>query len=410
MESDVPPPLPPFPPQLKAWKRKSVQLAQEAELKKSANSRLDPRKNFRRKLSTTSSVYFEVGSLSDISKACEDESNAENVGAEANSDGEVSPMRGRKFSNVYLDIDAIAALRSESGCRSPDLTPPEPPPRHPSLRPAGTARRPQSQGEAHSRETNFVSYIENLSVLDDIPPKLPARPNPGRLKKSSESSSTIFFSSFFGSLTRKKKKLNSQASLSPTSPRPLGAIHSVADWPLPAKEGTVAENDIYNPPSDEELETIDSSSENLTSGSELVLPPFPELLGPINKSWYPRKSETTETALGSQESAAEVDGSASEDDIYMSMSGVREAMASPTVQDISIDCNKLDTNYDTSTDSYCQSRYSDLLTSTETKKEMKTQTMIDSENPYLLMGGTETNTVEYDLYMNVGQFSSSSEV
>ncbi len=140
-EVDVPPPLPPFPPTMKPLLRKSVALAVPPDSAEEATTNIQRSRRLSRsrKLSTTSNIYFEVGSVSDltndgsIDSACELVS-GEICSAEANSDGEGAAPRDRKVSHLYLDLDTVALLRAESRQGAADVgaagapSAPEPPP------------------------------------------------------------------------------------------------------------------------------------------------------------------------------------------------------------------------------------------------------------------------------------------
>ena len=413
-EEMKPPPLPPFPPLLKPLVRKSVKMTSEDAVTEDTRTQKDQlqvperklsrsRKTSRsRKLSSTSNIYFEVGSLSDISKACADEPLSEEKTAQTSSDGETKEKRDRKVSNLYLDLDTVALLRSDSiqstPCKMNALTPPEPPPRELSPRQCQRMQHLGSYQEVERYRKNLAHFLGSPSYpTQDIPPELPQRPtNLRQSKKTSEQTSTVF-SSIFGTLTRRKKRLNSadsQTSLN-TNKVSVRKVQSVPEWPLPVADSKVADNELYRPSTDEEFDIIDSSAENVFDANEEPPPPFPPLVDPIDKSWYVnnngKSNKNIESGNRSSEnrnsySIAEEDETV-EESFYMSMSGGDPLRGSP--QSFEADTGSLNV-VNTSCDS-----------------------VIQSENPYLLMSKPEDaesdSLQESELYMNMGQLGGASE-
>ena len=414
IEEMKPPPLPPFPPLLKPLARKSVKMVsgdavaedismQKDQLQVPERKLSRSRKTSRsRKLSSTSNIYFEVGSLSDISKACADEPLSEEKTAQASSDSETKEKRDRKVSNLYLDLDTVALLRSDSfqstPCKINSLTPPEPPPREPSPRQRQKTQHLGLHQEVERYRKNLAHFLGSPSYpTRDIPPELPQRPtNLRQPKKTSEQTGTVF-SSIFGTLTRRKKRLNSadsQTNLNANKPS-VRKVQSVPEWPLPVADSKVADNELYSPSMDEEFDVIDSSAENVFDANEEPPPPFPPLMDPIDKSWYvnddSKSNENIETSARSPESRnscciAEEDETV-EESFYMSMSG-GDPIPGPS------ESFEADTGSLTVANTSCDS-------------------LIQSENPYLLMSnpeGAENDSLqESELYMNMGQLGGASE-
>ena len=415
-ETAVPPPLPPFPPLLKPLRGKAVPMTEDEPSREDIHDDQDIADNLQvqerklsrskktsrsRKLSSTSNIYFEVGSLSDISETCANESVSEKP--ETSSDNETMEKRDRKVSNLYLDLDTVALLRTESFQSSlskmNSLVPPELPPRGPSPRQKQKIGPGSSYGEVDRYRKNLAQFLGSPSYPKDIPTELPQRPTTLRpSKKSSEATSTVF-SSIFGTLTRRKKRLDStDAHASPsvnTSKVPPKKVQSVHEWPLPAVDSKVADNELYRTSTDEAFEVIDPISDNVFDDSEEPPPPFPPLMDPMRKAWY----SDTENENGTNEANTTESGKSpdrrnsfsipeeEEESFYMSMSG-GQALTGTSPSSSNGDAGSLNAT------------------------SASVENLIHSENPYLVMSnpdgtGNQESAQESDLYMNMGQLGES---